>query len=77
MSERILGTNRRTYPSEADPGRGVDLLVVLVSGEIGDYAAYAGQGDPEWVARHGDKITFAEACVHFPGGQLEGARYRG
>jgi hypothetical protein len=70
---KILGINRRSYPSE-DHGF-VDVSVVLVAGSIGDYSAYAGQGDPEWIARYGDKISFAEACCHFPGGQLKESRY--
>ena len=45
--------------------------------DIGDYAAYVGQGSPEWIADHGDKISFKEATVHFPGGQLEKEKYRG
>ena len=52
------------------------VVVVLVAGDIGDYAAYCGIGTPDWVARHGDKISFEEACIHFPGGQLEEGRYR-
>jgi hypothetical protein len=52
------------------------VLVVLVAGEIGDYAAYAGNGSPEWVARFGDKIPFTEATAHFPGGQLQREKYR-
>jgi hypothetical protein len=68
----ILGVNRRTYPSQQ--GSAVSVLVVLVAGEVGDYAAYAGCGDSEWVARHGDKISFEEACQHFP--YLERERYR-
>lgn len=51
-------------------------LAVLVAGEIGDYACYVGHGEPEWVARHGDKISFEEACCHFPGGQLDRELYR-
>lgn len=77
---RVMGVNARTYP--AAPGEpvndpaGVTVLVVLVEGEIGDYAAYVGAGPEEWVARHGDKISFEEACVHFPMGQLHRERYR-
>lgn len=72
----IMGVNKRTYPAEERPTFGVSVVVVLVAGQIGDYAAYAGQGSPEWVARHGYKLSFTEATVHFPGGQLEKARYR-
>ena len=69
----ILSVNRRSYPSE---GRTyISITVVLVVGGIGDYAAYIGEGAPEFVARHGNKLSFEEACVHFPVG-LERHRYR-
>lgn len=51
-------------------------VVVLVQGRIGDYAAYAGHGKPEWVRAHGDKIRFEEACIHFPSDQLRRELYR-
>lgn len=51
------------------------VVAVLVEGEIGDYACYVGVGLPEWVARHGDKISFEEACIHFPLG-LKREKYR-
>lgn len=81
MDEKILGMNSRTYPMQRGAGDDWEpnpptIWVVLVAGSIGDYAAYAGIGTPAWVARHGDKISFEEACVHFPGGQLEEAKYR-
>lgn len=77
---RILGVNTRTYPVEGPGGApmrpGYTVRVVLVEGGIGDYAAFVGAGAPEWVARHGSKVSFDEACVHFPGGQLDRERYR-
>jgi len=73
---KILGVNERWYPNQDDPLNPPGLRIVLVAGEIGDYAAYAGYGSPEWVARHGDKIRFEEACIHFPGGQLQAENYR-
>ena len=75
---KIIGINERSYPSQSTNGWArVDISVVLVEGDIGYYAAYAGQGSPEWIADHGDKISFKEATVHFPGGQLEKEKYRG
>lgn len=70
----ILATNRRTYHG---PGwEPVSIMVVLVAGEIGDYAAYISAGNsPDWTARHGDKLSFAEAQCHFPVG-LEEKNYR-
>jgi hypothetical protein len=84
MSEttpNILGCNERWYlPEFAKLMDAATTMVcvrtVLVAGDIGDYAAYQGIGSQEYVARHGDKIRFAEACCHFPGGQLEESRYR-
>ena len=72
----ILGTDRRGYPVQYGFAAGIiDITVVLVAGDIGDYAAYAGSGEPEWIALHGDKLSFKEACAHFPSG-LEEERYR-
>jgi len=81
----ILGVNKRSYPALAKDGGHctclscgvgyVDVKVVLVAGAIGDYAAYAGSGPVEWIKKYGDKISFVEACVHFPG-SLEEERYR-
>ena len=51
------------------------ITVVLVAGEIGDYAAYIGIGSPEFVKNHGDKLSFTEANIHFCG-QLEEEKYR-
>ena len=78
---RIIGMNTRCYPTQI-PGRNSwsanppTVRVVLVAGDIEDYAAYCGIGSPEWVAQHGDKLSFAEACCHFPGGQLSEEKYR-
>lgn len=87
---KIIGINKRWYPGETrSVGLGGDtmsaangwgdpvcLCTVLVEGGIGDYAAYQGIGDrPEWIAQHGDKISFTEANVHFCGA-LEEGKYR-
>lgn len=77
--DKIIGIIKRCYPVEDVYLTYVieDSIVtttVLVEGGIGDYAAYTGHGDPEWVARMGDKISFAEACCHF--GPLEREKYR-
>jgi hypothetical protein len=78
---KIIGCNERWYMPETSPdwGNGKHLVcvcTVLVAGEADDYAAYQGIGSKEHVARYGDKVSFAEACCHFPGGQLEESRYR-
>lgn len=73
---KILGVSRRSYPSQNSPAGYQNVQVVLCEGDIGDYAAYAGEGSAQWIAAHGDKLTFEEACVHFPGGQLKVERYR-
>ena len=78
---KILGVNTRHYPmagtymgthDENPPA----TVAVLVEGDIGDYTCYVGHGSPAWVALHGDKISFEEACCHFPGGQLVREKYR-
>lgn len=75
--EDIIGVSARSYPARKsyDGGR-TAVTVVLVAGAVGDYAAYIGCGEPEWVAQHGDKLDFDEAVVHFPGGQLHRDLYR-
>lgn len=73
----VLGRAVSCYPDEDDPLglRPVRYLVyVLVSGAIGDYACYAGYGSPEWVARHGEKVSFAHARAIFP--TIDQSRYR-
>ena len=76
---KIIGVNERWYPVGGSNGmERLPVTVVLVAGEIGDYAAYAGCGSEEHtedIARYGDKISFAEACCHFPG-QLKSDKYR-
>ena len=65
---KILGVNKRYYPAP-DHSRELAVSVVLCEGDIGDYAAYVGLGDDiGFIATHGDKISFEEACSHFPGG---------
>lgn len=60
----IVGVNKRGMPCE----RGiVDYLCVLVQGEDNNVAAYLGIGPEDWVARNGDKVSLAEAAIHFPG----------
>lgn len=77
---RWIGVSRRTYPIEPAyeecAALRFEITVVLVAGEAGDYAAYIGGGSMEFVARHGDKLSFEEACCHFPGGQLKKELYR-
>ena len=66
---KILNRNRRTFLSE--DGREVTVTAVLVAGVANDYAVYVGIGSDEYVARHGDKISFKEATCHFPFGLRE------
>lgn len=69
---KILGINERWYPTPSGMDRQC-VTVVLVAGDIGDYAAYAGIGtkaDAQGIARHG-----TEATCHFPFG-LEKEKYR-
>ena len=75
---RIIAINPRCYPDQngRDERMEGEVKAVLVEGDVGDYAAYVGIGSDESVARRGDKISFEEACVHFPGGQLKRELYR-
>jgi len=79
--EGVAGINRRCYPSEYLPNTGrndqTTVITVLVASSplVGEYSCYNGIGSPEFVRRHGDKIPFEEAQVHFTG-QLERERYR-
>ena len=82
MEPKIIGVNTRHYPAQASTlkhpgiffaGEIVDqsenpppTLAVLVGGDNEDYACYVGHGDKDWVARHGDKVSFQEANCHFP-----------
>ena len=70
---KIIGKNERWYISET--GEEICIATVLVEGNIGDYAAYTGIGSPEHIAKRGDKITFTEACIHFPFGLVK-EKYR-
>lgn len=75
----ILSINERWYVKVGNLLSRIPVTVVLVAGGIGDYAAYIGSGtkaDAEWISRYGDKISFREACCHFPGGQLKEENYR-
>lgn len=73
---KILGVNKRYLPQD-NHERNIPLTVVLVEGDVGDYAAYAGLTENiDFVKAYGDKISFKEACCHFPGGQLDEKRYR-
>lgn len=73
---KILGVNKRYLP-QIDHSRNLPLMVVLVAGDIGDYAAYSALSEDKFfTARFGDKIRFEEACCHFPGGQLKKELYR-
>lgn len=79
MTPKILSINTRWYPVGGSHGlQRMPVTAVLVAGSIGDYAVYVGFGDKahaEDIARHGDKLSFAEAQAQFPIG-LEEERYR-
>lgn len=71
---KIIGVNKRCYPAQNIVGY-IEVSVVLVEGGIGDYAAYCGQGSDEFVAAHGNKISYDEANIHFCG-VLQKEKYR-
>ena len=72
---KIISVNKRTYPSSSILQE-VTLVAVLVAGDADDYACYVGHGPEEWVQRFGNKVSFEEACRHFPGGNLVKEKYR-
>lgn len=69
---KIVNVNRRGIPSQFGPT--VTVTAVLTEGVAGDHAAYIGIGNPEFVARQGNKLSYAEACEHFIG--LKEENYR-
>ena len=73
LDGKIISCNIRYFPTQNGMGC-TPSTTVLVAGAVGDYAAYTGHGHPNWVAKHGDKISFVEAKCHFP--TIEEANYR-
>lgn len=69
----VIACNERWFYRDDD--RIVCVYVVLVAGDVGDYAAYMGPWSREWARDHGAKLSFAEACIHFPRG-LDQSKYR-
>jgi hypothetical protein len=69
---KILAKVSRYYPHPAQAE--IPTVVVLVAGDIGDYAAYIGHGEPQWVASWGNKIGFREAKALFL--EIEKEKYR-
>ena len=57
---KILNIHTESIISEILP-ISLDITTVLVEGIVGDYAAYKGHGTPEWIASHGNKISYREA----------------
>lgn len=72
---KIIGMDERGFPSQAFGH--CDYTVVLTESEGPEpYACYIGQGSPEWVANHGDKLTFERAKLHFPISPMTPETYR-
>jgi len=77
----VVGMNTRSIPdlrgcTEYNFKPPLQISWVLIEGSIGDYAVYCGCGDPDDISRWGNKVSFKEACDHFPGGQLLEGLYR-
>ena len=53
----------------------IEVVTVLVEGQNKDYAVYIGHGSSEWIAKHGNKLSFNEAQIHFP--SIKRSHYRG
>jgi hypothetical protein len=75
----ILGIERFGV-SSLDHGR-LNMLVVLVQGEVNDIAAYIGHGPEQWVVEYGDKLPLCAVDIFFPGFVTQmnerGMTYRG
>lgn len=75
---QVLAINKRRFVKEPDMDDPavpyVIVSTVLVAGAVGDYAAYEGIGNPEWIKEHGNKLTYDEARERFSG--LGEKRYR-
>ena len=79
---RILAVSKQSYPTHEPympAGRAIVPLTitsVLVARPGGDYAVYTAiSKDTTWTVCNGAKLSFAEACCHFPDGQLDEERY--
>jgi hypothetical protein len=70
----ILRVNHRVYPSEHTEY--MTMTSVLVRVERSYYTVYVGEGSAEFVARVGDRMSYAEAVCHFPSAQLKPEQYR-
>jgi len=68
----ILAYITRHYPAVDNVS--VTTTIVLVAGTNHDYAAYIGHGNPSWVRRFGDKLSFREAQHYFP--EIVSEQYR-
>src|SRR5687768_972484 len=72
VDPKILATVTLCIPGPEVVYRRTEITVVLVRGEVNDYAAYIGAGgDAEFVRRFGNKMSYAEAIGFFPSMVLE------
>jgi hypothetical protein len=77
MEPKIISTVTLHIPGPESVWRHTDVTVILVRGEIDEYAAYIGAGcDIEFVRRYGNKMSFAEALSFFPSMVCEEKHYR-
>jgi hypothetical protein len=78
----ILAVNAHTYPTqleadiEDESASTTTVLAVLVAAPVGRYTCRVGIGNPEWVAKYGDKVSFGLACAHFPNKDLKRQKYQ-
>jgi hypothetical protein len=73
-----------TFNAQGDVTADYTHIIVLKAGQANDYAAYEGivptdvaysDAALDWVAAHGNKVSFALAECYFPVG-LEESKYR-
>jgi len=79
MEKKILEVNNHGYQTEQGDPANYGIVItyvttVLVEGGNDDYAAYQGIGSHQWIAAHGQKLTYDDAKDIFP--MVEVVKYR-
>ena len=75
MADQILGVTAFSYRSQT---YGMVLLRIVLYGDLGtSYAAYIGEGDPDFIRQNGDKLLYEQAIYYFKGVPLDQGKYSG
>lgn len=59
---KYINTNIMQIPNES----GDSIILAAVLTESHGYAVYLGCGSDEWIMKHGLKLSYKEALMHFP-----------